>query len=122
MANEKIDPALRAKMIRKGNELMQKGELLKAGELFKKAQYASGLIRIADIYYFEQNKPLMAYGYYKAAGKKQMLERIHENFLVALKIWLHEDDPLPKSEENKPKITELPSAGLNLMEFRPKRK
>lgn len=109
-----IDPKFRAEAIRRGNEAFNKGDILKAGQLFKAVAYKDGLIRVADSYFFDKHQPLMAYGYYAAAGKTDMISRITDGFAFALKIWLNDGELPPQEKES---IDNLPSAGIDLMRF-----
>jgi len=81
----------RAGLIRKGNQAFNEGKIAAAAEIYKATNYKDGLIRVGDYYYFDQRKPLMAYGYYKRANHNIMLEKISDGFIFALKYWLSSD-------------------------------
>ena len=79
-------------LIRKGNAAYNQGNMELAAKIFKATDYKDGLIRLGDYYYFEQHKPLLAYGFYRQANYEKMLDRIFEGFQFALQVWLHEDE------------------------------
>lgn len=94
---------IRSQLIRKGNQAFNEGKILLAGDIYKKCAYKDGLIRVGDYYYHEKHQPLMAYGYYRAAGHEPMLGKINDGFVFALKCWLWPDKP---ADQNQPESTD----------------
>jgi len=97
---------------RKGNEAYNKGNFEQAAQLYKISVYKPGLKRIADYFYYEKHQPLRAYGYYRLAEQKQMLDKLFEGFVFALGCWVKDDDKTSANKSNsKPpsdkKILEL---------------
>jgi len=93
-----MDDAQKAEINRKADEYLKLGRALDAGRLFKSTQNQPGLIRVGDYLYFEKSQPLLAYGYYRAADHKPMLNRVYEGFIFALKCLLDSDE----TEKTKP--------------------
>jgi len=94
--------AQKVEINRKADEYLKLGRALDAGRLFKSTQNQPGLIRVGDYLYFEKSQPLLAYGYYRAADHKPMLNRVYEGFIFALKCLLDSDEGTqPKSTPAK---------------------
>lgn len=83
--------------MRKGNELFNRGQYFEAGKIFNVIGYKTGLIRLGDLFYFEKEMPLVAYGFYRNANHRPMLDKIGEGFVFALKCLLYE----PGAAQNK---------------------
>lgn len=95
-----ITEAQRAELIRRGNQLFNEGRYFDAGRIYTTAGYKAGLIRLGDLFYFDKQMPLVAYGFYRKAEYKPMLEKIGEGFVFALKCLLADDRPI-NSEKSK---------------------
>ena len=93
-----MDDKERTALIRKGNAAFNDGNVDLASQIYKTTEYKDGLIRIGDYYYFEKRQPLLAYGYYRKANHSQMMDKLSESFIFALKCWLSDD---PKEESEK---------------------
>lgn len=76
--------------MRKGNELFNRGQYFEAGKIFNVIGYKTGLIRLGDLFYFDKEMPLVAYGFYRNANHRPMLDKIGEGFVFALKCLLYE--------------------------------
>lgn len=83
----------RARLIREGNKEFNSGNIRKAARIYESTNYKDGLIRVGD-HFYKKHQPLIAYGYYRKADYKPMLESLQESFVVALKVWLTEDEPI----------------------------
>jgi len=83
-----MDDKERTALIRKGNEAFNSGNIHLASEIFKSTDYKDGLIRVGDYFYYDKHQPLMAYGYYRRANYKKMLNKLSDSFIFALKCWL----------------------------------
>ncbi len=82
----------KAELIRRGNELFNQGRFFEAGRIYNTVGYKTGLIRLGDLFYFDKQMPLVAYGFYRNANHKPMLDKISEGFVFALKCLL-DDGP-----------------------------
>ncbi len=87
---EKLDSDKRIALIRKGNELFNKGEIELAKRIFITTGYSDGLIRIGDLY-MEQNLPLEAFRMYYMAPYPQKVSEMLEKMAAIVKKWLKED-------------------------------
>ena len=79
----------RAALIRKGNELFNKGEFGLAQRIFVTTKYSDGLIRIGD-YYVKGGKPLEALRAYWLAPAPDKTAAIVEKIAQVMKQWLSE--------------------------------
>jgi hypothetical protein len=84
----------KSELIRRGNELFNQGRFFEAGRVYNTVGYKTGLIRLGDLFYFEKEMPLVAYGFYRNANHKPMLDKIGDGFVFALKCLL-DDGPVP---------------------------
>jgi TPR repeat protein len=91
-----MDSALRAELVRQGNQAFNAGDYAKARDLFTRAAYKDGLIRIGDYYMYERRLPLLAYGYYKRAGANAKVEDLHRRMIGALGEWIGRDKIRPE--------------------------
>jgi hypothetical protein len=79
----------RAALIRKGNELYNKGELALAQRIFVTTKYSDGLIRIGDSY-MKGGKPLEALRLYWLAPAPDRTAAVVEQIANVMKHWLAE--------------------------------
>ncbi len=79
----------RAALIRKGNELFNKGDLGLAQRIFITTKYSDGLIRIGDLY-VKGGKPLEALRAYWLAPAPEKTAAIVEKIAQVMKQWLAE--------------------------------
>ncbi len=79
----------RAALIRKGNELFNKGELSLAQRIFITTKYSDGLIRIGDEY-LKGGKPLEALRLYWLAPAPDRTAAVVEQIAQVMKHWLAE--------------------------------
>jgi hypothetical protein len=85
-----LNEAQKSELMRKGNLLYNDGKYFEAGKIFNVIGYKTGLIRLGDLFYFEKEMPLVAYGFYRNANHRPMLDKIGESFVFALKCLLYE--------------------------------
>lgn len=85
-----LTEAQKSELMRKGNELFNRGQYFEAGKIFNVIGYKTGLIRLGDLFYFDKEMPLVAYGFYRNANHRPMLDKIGESFVFALKCLLYE--------------------------------
>lgn len=110
----------KSQLIRRGNELFNQGRFFEAGRVYTTVGYKTGLIRLGDLFYFEKEMPLVAYGFYRNANHKPMLDKIGDGFVFALKCLLDEgpaagpskgggaDEQLRVRQANSPQETHIP--------------
>jgi hypothetical protein len=87
-----LTEAQKAELVRRGNTLFNEGRFFEAGRVFTTVGYKTGLIRLGDLFYFEKEMPLVAYGFYRNANHRPMLDKIGEGFVFALKCLLYEPE------------------------------
>jgi hypothetical protein len=80
----------RAALIRKGNELFNKGEFNLAEKIFITTRYSDGLIRMGD-HYRKEGKPLKALQAYWLAPAPDKSAAIVEQMAQVMKQWLSEE-------------------------------
>ena len=80
----------RAALIRKGNELFNKGDFSLAQRIFLTTKYSDGLIRIADRY-AQDGKPLQALQLYWVAPCPEKAAVIVERIAKVMQQWLQEE-------------------------------
>jgi len=90
-----LDREKRAALIRKGNELFNRGEFGLAEKIFATTRYSDGLIRVGDRYRKEGQplKALQAYWLAPAPGKSAALV---EQIAQVMKQWLSEENTKTK--------------------------
>jgi hypothetical protein len=86
-----LTPKERIVLIRKGNELLNSGEIERAAKIFITTAYKDGLIRIGDYYYFDKKNPLRALHFYLEAKYEKRIRELTERMAMVLKKWLNED-------------------------------
>ena len=79
----------RAALIRKGNELFNKGEIGLAQRIFVTTRYSDGLIRIGD-HFIKQGRPLDALRVYWLAPAPEKKDALVEKIAQVMKQWLAE--------------------------------
>ena len=87
---EKMSSDERIRLIRKGNEFYNKGDIESAKRIFLQTNYSGGLIRVAD-YYCEQRKPAAALLLYRQAGCRQKVEELYERIVAVIRLLLEQD-------------------------------
>ncbi len=88
--NKVLTPKERLVLIRKGNELFNKGDIEKAAKIFVTTSYKDGLIRVGDYYYFDKKNPLKALHFYIEAKYEKRIRELTERIASILKKWLNE--------------------------------
>jgi len=79
-----MDSKERVELIRKGNELFNKGDIAGATRIFIQTGYRDGLTRLADFYYFDRREPLVALKFYRMVNREDRLNEIFERMIYAL--------------------------------------
>ncbi|MBN1525657.1 MAG: hypothetical protein JW904_14355 [Spirochaetales bacterium] len=92
LAEETIDipDAKRVVLIRRGNELFNRGEFELAQKVFLTTQYSDGLVRIGDRY-ISEHKPLEAFRMYWLAHDKKKKDALVQKMASVIKNWLKEE-------------------------------
>ncbi len=85
-----LTPKERILLIRKGNELLNDGDIEKAEKIFVTTAYKDGLIRIGDYYYFDQKNVFKALNLYLEAKYEKRIRELTERMALVLKNWLNE--------------------------------
>jgi hypothetical protein len=85
----RISKEQRAALIRKGNELFNKGDFILAQKIFMTTKYSDGLIRIGD-HFAEGGKPLEALRAYWLAPCPEKAAVLIERIAKVMKQWLTE--------------------------------
>ena len=91
--------------IRQGNKLWNEGAVQKAEHYFTRANYHSGLVRVAE-HYLEQNLPLKALLIYSRYKMKDKIEEMYQRMAMAISVSL-KPEMNPSSALNSTKIEEL---------------
>ncbi len=81
----------RAALIRKGNELFNKGDFALAQRIFVTTRYSDGLIRLGD-HYVKGGRPLEALRAYWIAPAPDKAAVIVEQIAQVMKRWLSEGE------------------------------
>ncbi|MBN2535085.1 MAG: hypothetical protein JXB88_19545 [Spirochaetales bacterium] len=77
-------------LIRKGNELFNKGKYDLAKKIFLTTGYTDGLIRLGN-YYYKNNQPLEAFRMFWLAPYKKGIDNLMSKFVRIINSWLNED-------------------------------
>lgn len=85
-----LSPQQRTALIRKGNELFNKGDVALAERIFVTAKYADGLARIGD-WYVRQNRLLDALKAYRMAPRRDKADALIERMSCVISEWLKEE-------------------------------
>ena len=94
-----LTPKERLQLIRKGNELFNKGDIERAARIFVTTAYKDGLIRVGDYYYFNEKNPIKALHFYLEAGYKKRINEVTEKMAQIIRKWLHEDNKKSESSD-----------------------
>lgn len=86
-----MDNEERVSLIRKGNELFNKGDITGAAAIFVKTGYRDGITRVADYYFFDKKLPLNALKFYKMVNRKDRVDEIFARMMFALGKLLKSD-------------------------------
>src|SRR4030042_4283018 len=69
---KEVDPIIRAKLIRKGNEFFQSGDINSAEKIFITVDYKDGLVRLGDHYLKVKNIYKSAEMYFMSENKSKI--------------------------------------------------
>jgi hypothetical protein len=79
-----MDAKMRVELIRKGNELFNKGDIELAAKIFAQTGYRDGLTRVADHFFYDKRQPLFALKFYKMVNRQDKVQEIYERMIFAL--------------------------------------
>jgi hypothetical protein len=80
----------RTVLIRKGNEVFNRGDIALAERIYRTTRYGAGLVRIGD-WYLRQNRPLEALGAYRSGRCRGKADLVVERMANVLSAWLKEE-------------------------------
>jgi len=86
-----MDNDEKVSLIRKGNELFNKGDINGAITVFVKTGYRDGLTRVADYYFYDKKLPLIALKFYRMVNRKDKVDEIFARMMFALGKLLKSD-------------------------------
>ncbi|MCG6143553.1 hypothetical protein [Leptospira bandrabouensis] len=113
-----MDSKERAALIREANTAFNAGDIRKARELFLKTDYKDGLIRLGDHFMYDRKLPMLAFGYYKKAGRQDKVDEIFQRMIYGLSVWLGRDKwKLPTSANQAESTETKTSTPLNPDDF-----
>ncbi|EKJ88070.1 hypothetical protein EHQ55_13635 [Leptospira meyeri] len=105
-----MDSKERAALIREANTAFNAGDIRKARELFLKTDYKDGLIRLGDHFMYDRKLPMLAFGYYKKAGRQDKVDEIFQRMIYGLSVWLGRDKWKLPAPANQVESTETKSS------------
>ncbi len=82
----------RLNLIRRGNELFNKGDFKNALKIFLVTNYQDGIVRVADHLYYDEKDEIGAIKLYKRAGYQNRVNEFAEKAALTIKLWLAEDE------------------------------
>jgi len=80
----------RVALIRKGNEVFNRGDVALAEKIYRTTRYTAGLARVGD-WYVRQNRPLEALDAYRAARCRGKADLLVERMARVVSGWLKEE-------------------------------
>jgi len=83
-----MDKEEKVALVRKGNECFNKGDITEAIKFFVKAGYRDGIMRVADHYYYDNKRPLVALKFYRMINRQDRIDEINARMMFALGKWL----------------------------------
>ncbi|MCW7461445.1 hypothetical protein [Leptospira limi] len=114
-----MDSKERVQLIREGNTAFNAGDIRKARELFLKTDYKDGLIRLGDHFMYDRKLPMLAFGYYKKAGRQDKVDEIYQRMVYALSVWLGRDKwKVPASANQSNEAQQNSTSTLNPDDFK----
>ncbi len=97
-----MDSKNKVLLIREGNKAFNEGNIRKAREIFLQTGYQDGLTRLGDHFMYDKKLPMLAYGYYKKAGRQDKVDEIFQRMVMALSEWLGKDKMKPIALPERP--------------------
>ncbi len=81
----------RIALIRRGNELFNQGDFKNSLKIFLATNYKDGIIRVADVLYFDKKDKFNAIKLYKKAGHQKVIDEFAERAAQLIQLLLAED-------------------------------
>lgn len=94
-----MDDQARIALIRRGNELFNNGDLKNSLKIFLSTNYNDGIIRVADVLYFDKKDKISAVKLYKRANHKKVLDDFAEKAAAVIRTLLQEDKRAEEEEK-----------------------
>jgi hypothetical protein len=88
----------RIALIRKGNEVFNRGDFALAERIYRTTRYGAGLARIGD-WHERQNRPLEALSAYRTGRCRAQADILVERIARVLSGWLSEEEGAPVTHE-----------------------
>jgi tetratricopeptide (TPR) repeat protein len=95
-----MDQNERVLLMRKGNELFNEKKYDEAIKLFLKAEYMDGIMRVADLYYYDLKQPLTALKFYRLINRKDRIDEINARIMYAFNRLLSEASVKKEETDN----------------------
>jgi hypothetical protein len=108
----------RAALIRRGNELYNRGDITDALKIFLATNYGDGIIRVGDYYYFEKGDRISGVKLYYRANHRKMVERFAEEAASVIHLLLEEDRALAE-KPSEPVVISAEEAERVVREWNP---
>jgi hypothetical protein len=80
----------RTALIRKGNEMFNRGDVALAERIYRTTRYTAGLARVGD-WYLRQNRPLEALDAYRSGRCRGKADLVAERMARVVSGWLKEE-------------------------------
>ncbi len=87
-----MDNSERVELIRRGNELFNEGNVYQAMKIFVKSRYRDGILRAADVIYYDKKQPLVALQFYKMIKRQDRVEEILGRMVFAFSRFIKDDE------------------------------
>lgn len=88
----------RVGLIRRGNELYNRGDIKDALKIYLATNYIDGIIRVADRLFYEEKNMVAGIKLYKKAGYTHKVAEFAEKAAFTIQMWLAEDKDRPQIE------------------------
>ena len=88
-AKTEVDPARKAALIRKGNQLFNDGDIETARKIFLTLGYTDGISRVGD-HYYRKNNYFEAYRLYSLAPAPEKQQELIGRMAGVVREWLNE--------------------------------
>ena len=85
--NATLSKEQRSSLIRRGNEMLNRGEIDTAKKIFITTGYKDGLIRLGD-HYYRKKQVLEAFRMYQAASYRGSVNTMIEKMAMIIRSWL----------------------------------
>ena len=82
-----VDPARKAALIRKGNQLYNEGDIATAKKIFLTLGYTDGIARIGD-YHYNKNEYWEAYRLYRLAPDPGKADQLARRMAGVIREWI----------------------------------